>query len=103
MPVFGAMGKFVKENPELAKKFQNEYEKALKWVKENPAEAGKLAEKHLGLKSKLIENAIPNMGLYFKNSKDASKELKIFYEMLNEFDSKMIGGKIPSEDMYYEN
>lgn len=100
---FGAMGKFVKENPELAKKFQNEYEKALKWVKENPAEAGKLAEKHLGLKSKLIENAIPNMGLYFKNSKDASKELKIFYEMLNEFDSKMIGGKIPSEDMYYEN
>ena len=62
-----------------------------------------MAEKHLGLKSKLIENAIPNMGLYFKNSKDASKELKIFYEMLNEFDSKMIGGKIPSEDMYYEN
>lgn len=100
---FGAMGKFVKENPELAKKFQNEYEKALKWVKENPAEAGKLAEKYLGLKAKLIENAIPNMGLYFKTSKDAYKELKMFYEMLNEFDSKMIGGKIPSEDMYYEN
>lgn len=100
---FGAMGKFVAEQPELTKEFQEQYKKALQWVVDNPGEAGLLAEKYLDLKSKLVEKAIPTMGLHFKTPQDASEELKMFYNLLFEFDPKMIGGKVPSEAMYYED
>lgn len=99
---FGATGKFIAANPELAKKFNEEYEKALQWVNENPEEAGKLAEQHLGLKAPLIAKSLPNMGMHFKTPQDASEELKMFYELLHSFDPKMIGGKLPADTMYYE-
>lgn len=98
----GAISEFLEESPELAKKFQEEYEKALSWVLENPQNAGELAEKHLGLKAPLIAKSIPTMGLQFKSAQDAKEELQMFYQLLHDFEPKMIGGKIPSEDLYYE-
>lgn len=99
---FGATQKFIDENPELTIQFQEEYEKAVKWVKDNPAEAGVLAEKHLGLPAKVVEKAIPNMGLEFKTPGDAKEELDMFYKLLFEFNPKMIGGKIPEAGLYYD-
>lgn len=98
----GAAGEFLERSPQLAEKFQQEYKKALDWVLEHPQEAGQLAEKHLGLKAQLIRKAIPTMGLHFKSAQDAREELSMFYQLLYDFEPKMIGGKIPDEDLYYE-
>lgn len=99
---FGAAQKFIDENPELTAQFQKAYEEAVKWVNENPAEAGVLAEEHLGLPAKVVEKAIPNMGLEFKKTGDAKEELDMLYQLLFDFNPKMIGGKIPDSGMYYD-
>ena len=99
---FGGRKDFIKKNAEVVAKFEAEYEKALNWVLENPEEAGILAEKYLGLKAGLIKNAIPRMGLYYKNAYDAKKDLDQLYRILNDFDKTMVGGKIPNEGMLYK-
>lgn len=99
---FGGRKSFIKKNAEVVAKFEAEYEKALNWVLENPEEAGILAERYLGLKAGLIKNAIPRMGLYYKNAYDAKKDLDQLYRILNDFDKTMVGGKIPNEGMLYK-
>lgn len=99
---FGGRTDFIKKNEKLITNFEAEYEKALNWVLENPEEAGKLAEKYLGLKAGLIKTAIPRMGLQYKNAYDAKNDLDQFYKILNDFDKTMVGGKIPDEGMLYK-
>lgn len=99
---FGGRKDFIKKNSEAVARFETEYEKALNWVLQNPEEAGKLAEKYLGLKAGLIKNAIPRMGLQYKNAYDAKNDLNQFYKILNDFDKTMVGGKIPDEGMLYK-
>lgn len=41
------------------------------------------------------------MGLFFKSAEDAKPELDTFYNLLNDFDASMIGGKLPDDGMYY--
>lgn len=97
----GVLGKFSEENPELVKKFNVEYEKALNWIVENPKEAGKLAAK-IGMKPKVIEKAIPNMGLKFVAAKDVKEILDEYYNMLKNYDPKTVGGKVPNENFYFK-
>lgn len=98
---FGTTQKFIDKNPKLVADFQKAYEEAVKWANENPQEMGALAEKHLGLKKALIAKSIPTMGLQFKSAKDAQPELEMFYNLLNDFNPKMIGGKIADDGLYY--
>lgn len=98
---FGTTEGFASAHPELIETFEAAYEEALNWVLENPAEAGALAETHLGLKAQLVEKAIPKMGLIYKSAPDAKAELDDFYQLLVDFDPTMIGGNVPDEAMYY--
>ena len=98
---FGTTQRFIDANPGFVEEFEAAYEEALAWVLENPAEAGALAEEHLGLKAKLVEKALPNMGLTYKNAWDAKAELGEFYQLLLDFNPEMIGGKLPDETMYF--
>lgn len=98
---FGTTQRFLDAQPELAAKFQAAYEESVQWVLDNPTEAGKLANKYLELPAPIIEKAIPNMGMCFKTPQDAHAELDTFYNLLNNFDDKMIGGKLPDEGMFY--
>ena len=75
--------------------------KSVQWVLDHPAEAAALAEEHLGMKAAVVEAAIPNMGLTFKSAQDARGELDTFYNLLNDFDPSMIGGKLPNDGLYY--
>ena len=98
---FGTTKAFIDSNPEFVAAFEAIYEDSLNWVLENPAEAAALAEKYLELKAKVVEKAIPNMGLMYENSLEAKSVLDDYYQLLNDFDQTMIGGKIPDEGMYY--
>lgn len=98
---FGAMKPFIEKNPELAARFQAAYEESIRWVLEHPQEAGALAEKYLELKAPVVTKALPNMGLTFKAAEDAKAELDTFYNLLNDFDPTMIGGKLPEDSMFY--
>ena len=98
---FGTTQGFIDENPELTEQFQAAYAESVQWVLDHPAEAAALAEEHLGMKAAVVEAAIPNMGLTFKSAQDAWGELDTFYNLLNDFDPSMIGGKLPNDGLYY--
>lgn len=99
---FGTLKSFAKDNKELVKKFEQEYEKALNWIKENPKEAAKMIEKRLGIKAKVLEKALPKMGLHYVAASDAKNTLDEFYKMMYDFNPKSIGGKIPDEGIYFD-
>ena len=99
---FGGRKDFITKNAAAVKNFEAEYEKALNWVLENPEEAAKLAEEMLGLKAKVVQTAIPRMGLTYKNAYEAKNDLDQFYTLLNNFDTSIIGGKNPDEGMLYK-
>lgn len=98
---FGTTQHFIDEHPELVAQFQDAYEESVQWVLEHPEEAAALAEKYLEMKAPIVQKAIPNMGLCFKSAEEARAELDTFYNLLNDFDATMIGGKLPDEGMYY--
>lgn len=98
---FGTTQRFIDANPELVAQFQAAYEESVQWVLENPQEAAALAAKYLEMQAPMVQKAIPNMGLCFKSAEDAKAELDTLYNLLNNFDATMIGGKLPDEGMYY--
>lgn len=98
---FGATQSFMDAHPELIAQFQDAYEESVQWVLDNPAEAAALAERYLDMKAAVVQKAIPTMGLYYKSAVDAKEELDTFYNLLNNFDPTMIGGKLPDDGMYY--
>lgn len=98
---FGTTQAFIDANPELAEQFQSAYEESVQWVLEHPDETALLAEQYLGMKAPIVQKAIPNMGLTFKTAENAKSELDTFYNLLNDFDPTMIGGKLPDDNMYY--
>lgn len=105
LPNFGVAtnNKFLDENKELVDRFNKEYEKAIKWTKENPEKAGLLAKKYIKANNTIIEKAIVNMDITYKSSKDAKKDLEKYYDVLLNFKAQSVGGKIPDEKFYYNN
>lgn len=99
---WGTTQAFIDQNSELCRTFQSEYAKACQWINQNPEKAGLLAEKYLELKAPMIQKSIPKMGLEFKTAQQAKEELAMFYQLLYDFNPKMIGGKIADEELYYK-
>lgn len=98
---FGVSGEFINSNPQIVKKFEEEYEKALNYLLENPETAGKLAENNLGMNKDITADAMSRIGLMYKSAVDSIDDLNDFYKVLYDFDPSTIGGNIPSEDFYY--
>lgn len=98
---FGVLGEVSEKDPELVKKFNEEYAKALEWVIANPEEAGKLAKEKLGMDAEVVKKSIPKMGLKFVPAKDAKKTLDEYYKIMIDYDPKSVGGKVPNESLYF--
>jgi len=91
----------VEGNEKLIKRFNEEYEKSLKWYKLNPKKAASLTVKTLNmLGEKGLENSIPHVRLEYVSAKDARKDLEFFFDILTENNSKVIGGKLPDSGFY---
>lgn len=97
----GATATFIKENEDVMKKFEKEYEKALNYLIENPELAGELGEKHFGLNKEVVIKSMPRLGLMYKDRKNSKESLDSFYKLLFEFDPSTIGGNVPGEEFYY--
>lgn len=82
--------------------FLNKYKESVDFVNNNKVEASKLIEKYGILpKAKVAEEAIPRCNIVFISADQGKESLQKFYKILNQSDSKSIGGKIPDEDFYY--
>ncbi len=97
---FAVSKNFAKEHKDLILKFNKEFEKALNWVVSHPAEAGALAEAKLGMKQKMIEASIPQMGLEYQSISSVEGQIKDFYKFFFQFNKKTVGGKVPNDGLY---
>lgn len=91
----------IEKYPEVVDRFLEEYEKGVKWVNENPAEAGKYVEElNIGLNAKIAEKAIPGSNLKYVNGAESKPAVEEFLKVLNDFSKESIGGKLPSDEFY---
>ena len=90
-----------KGNENLIKRFNEEYEKSLKWYKANPKEASELTVKTLDmLGAKGLEDSIPHVRLEYVSAKDARENMEFFFNILKNNNPKVIGGKLPNSGFY---
>ena len=90
-----------KGNENLIKRFNEEYEKSLKWYKANPKEASELTVKTLDmLGAKGLEDSIPYVRLEYVSAKDARENMEFFFNILKNNNPKVIGGKLPNSGFY---
>lgn len=91
------------DKKELITRFLTEYDKALNWYMKNPQIASKLVVKSLPmLEEEGLADSISHIVFENKMAIDSKKELEFFFEVLKQSEPKLIGGKIPSEDLYYK-
>lgn len=89
-------------NEHLIKRFMEEYDKSLQWYKNNPKEAAKLVVETLPmLKEEGLADSISYVNLQSIDAKSSQKDLEFFFEILKQSNPKVIGGKLPEEDLYY--
>jgi len=83
-------------------RFQEEYEKSLRWYKANPKEAAKLTLKTLPmLHEEGVSDSIVHVRLKSVPAAAAKKELEFFFNILKEEDPKSTGNALPQNSFYY--
>jgi NitT/TauT family transport system substrate-binding protein len=96
-----------KELCENDKEFVNELlkqvEEAEKWANNNKETLGDYCEE-IGVSAKkpIVIKAVDKSNLKYVGIKDCTKEYKTYFEKLNAFDPKTIGGKIPDDEIFME-
>jgi len=92
----------VTKNPDFLKKFDIEFEKALNWIVANPKKAAGIVSKYIPqLKKGMILAGIQQSGLKAVKAADAKDEVMHFFTVLQKFDPKKVGGKLPDEGLFY--
>ena len=93
----------IENNKEFVEKFIKEYEASRKWAIENPAELGDYAEElGIGVEKGIIKKGIKWTNPDNFNIKDSISEYETYYKAILDFEPKFIGGKVPSEKLYFE-
>lgn len=93
---------FAKKNPEFVSNFIKTLDENIKYTNENPKEAGELAIKFgVNVKVALLVKAIDRTNLKFISIDDCKDDYTNYYNSLSSFNPKVLGGKVPDENIYY--
>ncbi|MCD4667196.1 MAG: ABC transporter substrate-binding protein [Sulfurimonas sp.] len=97
-----SMAMIGKQDDYITKRFNEEYEKATKWYKTHPKEAGILVEKHIPmLNADAVADSLEHVQIDIKSAKDSKADLEFFFDVLKKNNPKSIGGKLPDDGFYY--
>jgi NitT/TauT family transport system substrate-binding protein len=92
----------IDNNPEIVDNFLKEAEESILWVNSNIEEAAALAEKYdLGLDRAEAMESIPRSNIIYRDTAHSLKSLEEYFNVIYGFSPEDIGGKVPSEDLYY--
>lgn len=92
----------IKNNPQAVKTFLTEYEKSIKWMNENPSEAGKYYEElDMGMNKVIVEKSIKRCNIDYVSANDAKEAIDKYLNVLFEYNPKLVGGKLVDEDFYF--
>ncbi|HCM28394.1 MAG: sulfonate ABC transporter substrate-binding protein [Treponema sp. GWB1_62_6] len=92
---------FAERNPGALRVVLGAWRASVLWTIANPAEAGRLAEKHdLGLKAAVAAAAIPRGAFVFIPASEARPSLEALYRTFLGYAPASIGGALPSDAFY---
>ena len=87
--------------PALVKALLGRFADSTRWVNENPAEAGRLVEKHgLGFSAAEAEAAIPRCNIRYVPAAQARPAVEAFLKVLLDAQPDSIGGRLPDDAFY---
>ena len=93
---------FAEAHPAEVAAFLAEYEASVKFVMENPAEAGTMIETQgIFAKGAVAAKAIPHCNLCFITGQEMADKLTSFYTTLFGVAPASIGGAVPDNGLYY--
>jgi len=103
MGVIVVQNRFAEEQPELFKKFIVDFRESVNFVTNNFEEASVLMEKFdIISDDEIAVEAIPRCALCFETGEKSKKTLEHYFEVLYKANPKSVGGKIPGEEIYYQ-
>lgn len=93
----------IDDDKEFVKKVLDKVEESCKWIYEDKENLGAYCEE-IGVSAKkpIIMNAVDRSNIKYVGIKDCYKEYKIYFDKLNQSESKTIGGSIPDEEIFME-
>ncbi|MFW2488532.1 ABC transporter substrate-binding protein [Clostridium chromiireducens] len=91
------------KDKEFIGEFLKQVKDATQWIYNNKETVGSYCEE-IGVSAKkaIVVKAIDKSNIKFVDIKDSNKEYKTYFERLNEFDPKTIGGSIPDDEIFME-
>ncbi|WP_160685219.1 ABC transporter substrate-binding protein [Clostridium sp. C2-6-12] len=90
-------------NKEFVKAFLDKVKAGIEWAYTDKETLGTYCEE-IGISAKkpIIVKALDKSNIKYVDIKDSSKEYKTYFEKLNQFDPKTIGGSIPNDEIFME-
>jgi len=90
-------------NKDLVASVLSKYDESVKWINENPAQAGPLVEKYFPkMRASAVESSLAYARLEPQSGIQAKQELNAFLaEYLKTAPPAAIGGKMPDDNFYY--
>ena len=88
---------------EFVKEFLNQVKVGIEWAYSDKETLGTYCEE-IGVSAKkpIIIKAIDKSNIKYVDIKDSYKEYKTYFEKLNKFDPKTIGGSVPNDEIFME-
>ena len=103
MTVLVLDGAFASANPGAVEEIINAVKNSIQWVREHPAEAGALAEKHeLGFRAAVVAAAVPKSAYVFIHAEEGRPALESLFRVFLEYAPASIGGALPADRFYWK-
>lgn len=93
---------FADKHKDAIEKFLEEYKASSDYTNQNPAQAGKLAEKYLNMPAAVATKAIPNCSITFLDGAEMKAKVQPFLKIMYQENPKSIGGALPDDGLYYQ-
>lgn len=98
-----AREELVNDYPEFLQAFIDQYENSTKWANENPEILVEYADNlQISVTRDAVEGSISRANLNFIEVSQSIEEYNKYYEILLDFEAKVIGGKLPDEGLYVQ-
>lgn len=96
-----ARTEFINENEAAVKSFLTEYAASVEYVNKNIDDAAALIDTYGIMTKDIAKAAIPNCNMVCITGNEMKTSLVAFYKVLNGFNAALIGGGLPSDEIYY--
>ncbi len=101
MTAFVVSGKLAAERPAAVRTILESCAASISWVRERPAKAGALVEKHeLGLKAGIAAKAIPLSAYVFRLASEARPGVEALLGVFLDLSPASVGGSLPGDGFY---